>query len=46
VRVARSEGERVELAAGVRDGEEVVTEGAFLLKTETMKGSIGAGCCE
>jgi len=24
----------------------VVTEGSFLLKTETLKGSIGAGCCE
>ena len=26
-------------------GEVVVTDGAFLLKTELMKGSIGAGCC-
>jgi Cu/Ag efflux pump CusA len=24
----------------------VVTVGSFLLKTETLKGSIGAGCCE
>ncbi len=36
----------VEVVAGVRPGERVVTEGSFLLKTETLKGSIGAGCCE
>jgi len=31
---------------GVRVGEEVVTAGSFLLKTETLKESIGAGCCD
>ena len=31
---------------GVKAGEEVVTTGSFLLKTETSKESIGAGCCE
>ena len=30
---------------GVRPGEEVVVDGAFLLKTELKKSSIGAGCC-
>lgn len=30
---------------GVDEGEEVVTTGSFLLKTEILKGSIGAGCC-
>lgn len=40
------EGDRVELTAGVAAGEPVVTTGSFLLKTETLKGSIGAGCCE
>jgi len=25
---------------------QVVTTGSFLLKTELMKGEIGAGCCE
>ncbi|HEX6851670.1 MAG TPA: efflux RND transporter periplasmic adaptor subunit [Candidatus Polarisedimenticolaceae bacterium] len=37
---------RVELASGVAPGERVVTVGSFLLKTETLKGSIGAGCCD
>jgi cobalt-zinc-cadmium efflux system membrane fusion protein len=36
----------VEITQGVAAGEEVVTVGSFLLKTETLKGSIGAGCCE
>lgn len=35
-----------EILSGVREGEEVVTQGSFLLKTEILKGSIGAGCCE
>jgi len=33
------------LDRGVIAGEEIVTEGSFLLKTETLKDSIGAGCC-
>ena len=32
--------------SGVKEGEEIVTTGSFLLKTEILKGSIGAGCCE
>jgi cobalt-zinc-cadmium efflux system membrane fusion protein len=35
-----------EVLSGVGQGEEVVTQGSFLLKTEILKGSIGAGCCE
>ena len=39
-------GDLVELASGVEVGEEIVVAGSFLLKTETLKDSIGAGCCE
>ena len=35
-----------EVLRGLQRGEEVVTQGSFLLKTEILKGSIGAGCCE
>ena len=46
-RRGRGEGSR---RKGITDllkpGQEVVTEGSFLLKTEIMKGSIGAGCCD
>ncbi len=31
---------------GLAAGEMIVTQGAFLLKTEILKGNIGAGCCE
>lgn len=31
---------------GLNEGEVVVSAGSFLLKTELLKGSIGAGCCE
>lgn len=40
------EGDQVEVVKGLRPDEEVVTTGSFLLKTETSKESIGAGCCE
>jgi len=30
---------------GLNEGETIVTTGSFLLKTEILKGSIGAGCC-
>lgn len=36
----------VEIVKGLSAGAEVVTVGAFLLKTEVLKDSIGAGCCE
>lgn len=46
VRVGSRSGDHVHLNSGVQAGELVVTAGSFLLKTETLKGSIGAGCCE
>ncbi|WP_437786684.1 efflux RND transporter periplasmic adaptor subunit [Sorangium sp. So ce1097] len=45
VETGAAEGDLVEVVKGVRPGEEVATEGSFLLKTETLKESIGAGCC-
>lgn len=38
--------EVVEIAWGLEPGDRVVTKGSFWLKTEIMKGAIGAGCCE
>lgn len=46
VRTGARDTEMVDLLSGVAPGEEVVTDGAFLLKTQVSKGSIGAGCCE
>ncbi|MFH1514240.1 MAG: hypothetical protein ABIG42_02145 [bacterium] len=31
---------------GLIESEEIVTKGSFLLKTEILKGNLGAGCCE
>lgn len=41
-----SDPDRVEVRGRVAAGDEVVVQGAFLLRTETMGESIGAGCCE
>jgi membrane fusion protein, heavy metal efflux system len=46
VKLGARQGDHVEVTQGIEAGEAVVTEGSFLLKTETLKGSIGAGCCE
>jgi cobalt-zinc-cadmium efflux system membrane fusion protein len=35
----------IEVAWGLKPGDRVVTKGSFWLKTEIMKGAIGAGCC-
>ena len=48
--VARSKGAPVTVETIVipdpGPGEAVVTTGSFLLKTETLPGAIGSGCCE
>jgi len=46
VSVASATGDLVSVNGGVQAGEVVVTTGSFLLKTETMKEGIGAGCCD
>lgn len=46
VEVGLMDAEVAEIRRGLVDGEEVATTGAFLLKTEILKGAIGAGCCE
>jgi cobalt-zinc-cadmium efflux system membrane fusion protein len=46
VQTGETAGDLVELVSGLEPGAEVVTTGAFLLKTEIMKASIGAGCCD
>jgi membrane fusion protein, heavy metal efflux system len=46
VEATPADGGMVAISSGIRVGESVVTTGSFLLKTETLKGSIGTGCCE
>ena len=46
VQVLARQGARVRVSGGVAPGDPVVTTGSFLLKTETLKDSIGAGCCD
>ena len=46
VKTGLVDGDRIEIVGGIKPGEAVVTTGSFLLKTETLKGSIGAGCCD
>ena len=36
----------VEIIKGLEEGDAVVSTGSFLMKTEILKGNIGAGCCE
>lgn len=36
----------LEVSWGLEPGQQVVTTGSYLLKTEIMKGAIGAGCCD
>lgn len=46
VELGAGDGDMVEVTKGLAPGAEVVTTAAFLLKTEILKSSIGAGCCE
>ena len=46
VKLGPPSGNWVKVESGIQAGEAVVTTGSFLLKTETSKENIGAGCCE
>jgi len=46
VQLGARAGADVEIVRGLAPGEEVVTTGAFVLKTEILKDSIGAGCAD
>ena len=46
VALGRTSDDLVQVSGAIHAGEPVVTVGAFLLKTELSKDSIGAGCCE
>lgn len=45
LKIGQTVGESIDVLEGLDVGDEVVTTGSFLLKTETLKDSIGAGCC-
>lgn len=45
VELLDGEGDYYQVTSGLLPGENIVVEGAFLLKTELKKTSIGAGCC-
>jgi cobalt-zinc-cadmium efflux system membrane fusion protein len=46
VTLGLEDGDNVEIVKGIKAGDDVVTVGSFLLKTETLKDAIGAGCCD
>ncbi len=46
VRLGASANGYAEVLSGLREGETIASAGTFLLKTEILKGSIGAGCCD
>lgn len=46
VQLGPGDADFIEVTGRVAPGDEVATEGSFLLKTETLRESIGAGCCE
>ena len=45
LRLGADLGDRWAVLSGLSEGDVVVTEGSFLLRTEIRKESIGAGCC-
>ena len=45
VQITDGPGSYYQVTQGLFQGEEIVVNGSFLLKTELKKTSIGAGCC-
>jgi cobalt-zinc-cadmium efflux system membrane fusion protein len=41
IRIGREQHGRMEVLAGLKEGERVVTEGSFILKSELLKGELG-----
>ena len=37
---------QVEVLAGLKPGEKIVTEGSFLLKSDVLREKMGAGCAD
>ncbi len=46
VKLGRASGDRVEIASGIQSGQKVVADGAFLLKSDVLRGKMGAGCAD
>jgi len=46
VKKGREFSERVEITEGIVPGEIIVTDGAFLLKSDTLRSKMGAGCAD
>jgi len=46
VEPGREWGDWVEVAGGLQGGETIVTEGAFLLKSDVLRSKMGAGCAD
>lgn len=46
VTVGRSDSEWVEVQTGLKEGDEVVTDGAFQLKSDVLRSKMGAGCAD
>lgn len=46
VKLGRAAGDRVEIVSGVKAGQKVVADGAFLLKSDVLRSKMGAGCAD
>jgi cobalt-zinc-cadmium efflux system membrane fusion protein len=46
VRVGRAWADRVEIVEGLHVGQDVATEGAFLMKSDVLRSKMGAGCAD